>query len=137
MAHIYSYQRYSVNWQVGQRLGKENSGDETPITQFMGKRKIGTKLKFTISSQKICQNLFLLAHVKDYYNESNSVLQVRVNPHNKEYDHIIIYLERGWYDRFCLLEGDLLLILLLVLLLLLLLLALLLLLLELLVLLLL
>lgn len=44
MAHIYSYPRYSINWQVGQRLGKVNSGDETPITQFMGQRKVGTKL---------------------------------------------------------------------------------------------
>ena len=54
MALIYSYPRYSINWQVGQRLGKENLGDETPITQFMGQRKVSTKLKFTISSHKIC-----------------------------------------------------------------------------------
>jgi len=52
MAHIYSYPRYSIDRQVGQRLGKENSGDETPIT-FMAQRKVGTKLKFTISSHKI------------------------------------------------------------------------------------
>jgi hypothetical protein len=43
MTHTYSYPTYSINWQLGQRLGKENLGNKT--TKAHGTKKSTHKVK--------------------------------------------------------------------------------------------